>query len=80
MNNGFNAGNFKNKLGARQGDPISVCHFVLVIEILFIQVRKSDKIQGPKVSAHEFLLSEFADDSNHFVRNSNSIQELFRLH
>ena len=81
MNNGFSIlGYFKHERRTCKRDPISAYLFVLVLEILFIQVRKSDNIQGLKISTHEFLLSSSVDDSDYFVGNSNSVQELFRLH
>ena len=80
MNNGFTTGYFTNERGTRQGDPISAYLFILVLEILFLQVKENEKIEGVKISSHEFLLSAFADEATYLVCNMDSIEELFRLH
>ena len=50
------------------------------LEILFLQVKGNEKIEGIKISSHEFLLSAFADYATYLVRNMDSVEELFRLH
>ena len=73
MNNGFTTGYFTR-------DPISAYLSILVLEILFLQIKKNEKIEGVKISSHKFLLSAFADDATYLVCNMDSIEELFRLH
>ena len=80
MNNGFTTGYFTNERGTRQGDPISAYLFILALEILFLQVKENEKIEGIKISSHEFLSPAFADDATYLVCNMDSIEELFRLH
>ena len=63
MNNGFTTGYFTNERGTRQRDPLSVYLFILVLEILFLQVKENEKIEGIKISSHAFLLSAFANDA-----------------
>ena len=46
MNNGFTNGYFKIEKGVRQGDPLSAYLFILVIEILAIQIRSDSTIKG----------------------------------
>ena len=41
MNNGWSTGFFKLERGTRQGDHLSAYLFILVLEILFFQIRKS---------------------------------------
>ena len=67
MNNGFTTGYFTNERGTRQGDPISACLVIVVLEILFLQVKENEKIEGIRISSHEFLLSEFEDDATYLV-------------
>ena len=80
MNNWFTTGYFTNERGTRQGDPISAYLFILVLEILFLQVKENEKIEGIKISSHEFSFSAFADDAAYLVCCMDSIEELFRLH
>ena len=80
MNNRFTTGYFTDECGMCQGDPISAYLFILVLEILFLQVKVNEKIEGIKISSHEFLLSAFADDVTYLVCNMASTEELLRLH
>ena len=54
MNNGKSTGYFNLKRGTRQGDPLPAYLFILVLEVLFLQVRSSDNIEG--IIINEFIL------------------------
>ena len=56
MNNGHSSGYFKVDSGSRQGDPISAFLFILVLEILFIQVKSNHKVSGFLVMKSRYLL------------------------
>ena len=45
MNNGHSTGYITLHCGSRQGDPISAFLFILVLEILLIQVRENKKLK-----------------------------------
>ena len=47
MNDRHSTGYFPLSTGTCQGDPISAYHFILVMEILFIQIRSNENIHGP---------------------------------
>ena len=79
MNNGHSSGYFKVDSGSRQGDPISAFLFILVLEILFIQVKSNHKVEGVRIFGHEIKISAFADDVTYFLANLNSLEELLRL-
>ena len=79
MNNGTSTGYFTLSSGTRQGDPISAYLFILVMEILFIQIRSDKNIQGLKIFGYEFKLSAFADDVSCFLHNLHSVEELLKL-
>ena len=73
MNNGHSSGYFKVDSGSRQGDLISAFPFILVLEILFIQVKSNHKIEGIMIFGHEIKLSAFADDVTYFLASLNSL-------
>ena len=79
MNNGLSTGYFKLSRGTKQGDPLSPYLFILVLEILFIQVRNDPSVQGFKIGEIEIKLSAFADDTTFFVRNKESINRLLNI-
>ena len=79
MNNDTSTGYFTLSSGTRQGDPISAYLFILVMEILFIQIRSDKNIQGLKIFGYEFKLSAFADDVSCFLYNLHSVEQLLKL-
>ena len=58
----------------RQGCPIAPLLYICVIESLLVSIRNNSNIQGiPSPSSNDiFLNSDFADDTNFFVRNIES--------
>ena len=63
---------------AREIQSQHIC-FILVMEILFIQVRSNKNIQGLKIFGYEFKLSAFADDISCFLYNLHSVEQLLKL-
>ena len=49
------------------------------MEILFVQVRSNNNIQGLKIFGYDFKLSAFADDVSCFLYNFHSVEELLKL-
>ena len=76
MNNGFTTPHFKLSRGVRQGDPLSPYLFILVLEVLAIDIRNDTTIQGIKIDEQELKLIIFADDLTVFVANTESFHKL----
>ena len=62
MNNGKSTGYFGLERGK---DMVIHCHhiFILVMEILFIQVRNDNEINGFEIKDFHLKLSAYADDA-----------------
>ena len=59
----------------RQGDPLSPCLFLLVIETLAI--RKNPEINGIKIDHSERKVVQYADDTTAVLSNLDSANSLF---
>ena len=75
-NNGFVSKTFEIERSTRQGDPISPLVFILVLEILFINIRNDPNIKGIKIVKNEVKLTSYADDASYFLKNINSVKNL----
>ena len=75
MNNGSSTSFFKIQRGTKQGDPLSPCLFIMVLEILFIQIRNDKAIRGFKIGDIEIRLTSFADDSTFLCETNNPLIE-----
>ena len=79
IKNGFASPFFKLKRGVRQGCSLSGLLFVLAIELLALAIMNDPLIQGISVDKQEIKLSQYADDTTVFVRNTSSVEALLRL-
>ena len=57
---------FPLKSSTRQGNPILVYLFILVLEIVFIFIKEIENVQGLKIFNNQFLYSAYADDTTFF--------------
>ena len=59
INGGNTTQYFHLERGARQGDPISVYIFILVLEVLSFLIRNNKDINGLNIFDHPFLYQNF---------------------
>lgn len=80
IQNGFISDFFNLKRGCRQGDPVSPYVFILCAEILGKMLRKNKNVKGISINMKEFLLSQYADDTQIFLDGTEkSLQETLRV-
>ena len=72
-NNGFFSPFFKLTRSIRQGCPISALLFLLVAEVLAINIRSDNNIKGIKINDVELKLSLMADDTTLFLADIDSL-------
>ena len=79
--NGFLTESFDIERGVRQGCPLSSLIYVLCAEVLAIEIRKNDNIQGYKYNnfQNEQKLLSFADDMKICIITDQSLFELFKV-
>ena len=78
INNRYTTDYFKLERGTRQGDPLSAYLFMVVFEVLLIQVREDIDIKGFTVNDVELKLSCYADDGYFMVKTVDSIKKILR--
>ena len=71
-NNGYYSDKFDVLRSVRQGCFISALLFILVAEILAINVRGNDKIRGITRNNRSFQITQLADDTTLFLANLES--------
>ncbi|XP_024122537.1 uncharacterized protein LOC112143031 [Oryzias melastigma] len=64
---------FKVNRGIRQGCPISPKLFILATQLLTLLMEHRQDIQGIRIFDKEFKISQFADDTALFLKNSTMI-------
>ena len=76
MSNRHSSGYFPLERGCRQGGSLSSC-LLICVDVLFIQVRENDDINGIKIDDREIKLPAFAYDVDFLVFNVNSLKRNF---
>jgi hypothetical protein len=79
FNNGTTSSYFSIGSGVRQGCPLSALLFILCVEILAINIRNNQSIQGIKVNGKEFKITQLADDMTLFLNDLNSLKTVLKL-
>ena len=71
---------FPLRSGIRQGCPISLLLFNMVLEVLAIAIREEKEIKGIQIRKEEVKLSLFADDMILYIENpKDSNRKLLQL-
>ena len=78
INGGNTTKYFKLEKGTRQGDPISACLFILVLEIFFLCIKENKNIKGLNIFNHIFLYTAYADDTTFFLKDKESLTEVIK--
>ena len=74
INNGYLSCNFILERGIRQGCPLSALLFILVAEILSINLRSNQKAKGIIIDGLEYKIIQLADDTTIFTKDLDSLQ------
>ena len=74
-NNGYISNYFTLTRGIRQGCPIYALLFILVAEILAVNIRSDTLIKGINVNNVEFKIGQLADDTTLFLSNLQSLKQ-----
>ena len=78
INNGISSGYFLLGRETRQGDPLSPYLYILVLEILSIQIRADKNIKGFKIDNIEKLLSAFVTDTTFIIKDIHSVNRILK--
>ena len=78
INNGFLSESIPMSRGLRQGCPLSLPLYVIQSEITTQNINKDTNILGLAIpnQKEQLKLSQYADDSNFFLKNENSVKNV----
>ena len=76
INNGNISSWFSLGRGVRQGCPISPYLFILCVEVLVCKIRQDPSIKGIVIDRKEIKLSQLADDTTTFLKDTDSLEQL----
>lgn len=78
-NDGHSSGYFFPSRGIRQGCCCSPSLFILAVELLAVMIRASTSVEGVKVADQQIKISQYADDTTLFLKDSLSLEAAMDL-
>jgi hypothetical protein len=78
-NNGYFSEYFDILRGVRQGCPLSAYLFLLIVEIMAINIRSNKDIKGIKLKYKEIKVSQLADDTTLILESYESVKHVYTL-
>ena len=80
INNGYLSKPFNIEGGVRQGCPLSLLLYIIYGELININIKNNEKIQGMKIpNKKELKILQLADDTNPITINEGSIIEIINF-
>lgn len=73
-NNGYYSEYFTLSRSIRQGCPVSALLFILIAELIAINIRNDKKIKGININGIEYKISLMADDTTLFMMDLESLK------
>ena len=79
INGGLTSQYFNLQRGARQGHHVSAYIFILVLEILFLFIRKHPEVKDIEIFEHCFVYTGYTDNNTFFLKDTQSIENLVEV-
>ena len=80
INNGYTTKTFELSRGIRQGCPISALLFILIVEIMAINIKRDEDIKGININENkQIFISQLADDTSLFLKDNKSLKRAFKI-
>ena len=76
--NGFFSQQIPLKRGVRQGCPLSAMLYVLVIEVLALQIRNNPNIVGFKIGGEKIVSAHYMDDATIIIKQNRCFKEVIK--
>ena len=77
-NNGFFSDYFEVTRSCHQGCPVAPLFFLACGEVLFREISQKTTINGITLNGLQTIMAQFADDTQLFLRNKESVEEVVR--
>ena len=76
--NGYFSEQIPLKRGVRQGCPLSAMLYVLVIEVMAIQLRNNPNIIGFKIGGEKIVSAHYMDDTTIIIKQNRCFKEVIK--